>query len=120
MASPRPVRCLATHASRYTKRESNQLRYVCRQLHQETAGLGLRLNDLTFVDIRTYGRISAYDQFSRFMRNCSSQQLRSIKRATIIDDSTSPYYPYDDPTANVMNRLCVVTPRTLLQQPPTS
>jgi hypothetical protein len=82
---------------------------VCLQLYQETTGLGLRLNDLTFVDTRKYGSVSAYDHFGWFMRNCSSQQLGRIQRVTIIDESTRAYQPQPGYSlfVKVVNRLCV-------------
>lgn len=74
-------------------RESNQLRYVCRKLHEETSGLGSRYNDLTFCCQDETARrnfITVYDVFDHFHNNCAQHLLGDIRRITILDDATDP------------------------------
>jgi hypothetical protein len=71
-----------------TKREANQLRLTCRQLYAETTGLGIRYNDITFIDTTKRGRVSAYQHFTRFIEIISRAQLRKVKRVNILDGQT--------------------------------
>jgi hypothetical protein len=74
-------------------RESNQLRYVCRQLYEETSRLCLRYNDLTFCCQDETARrnfITVYDVFDHFHNNCAQHLLGDIRRITKLDDATDP------------------------------
>jgi hypothetical protein len=68
--------------------ESNQLRFVCCQLHVETSALSLRYNDLTF-GWRSYRFHTVYDMFDRFYETCAPSHLDDIRRITILDHETS-------------------------------
>ncbi|KAF1939882.1 hypothetical protein EJ02DRAFT_436064 [Clathrospora elynae] len=85
-----PVRFRAVGTSEYKEQESNQLRYVCRHLYRETNGLGIHFNDLTFVTTWQYGRVTAYENFNRFVLECATKKLQQVKRAVIIDTATLP------------------------------
>jgi hypothetical protein len=67
--------------------ESNQLRFVCCQLHVETSALSLRYNDLTF-GWRSYRFQTVYDMFDRFYETCAPNHLNDIKGITILDHET--------------------------------
>ncbi|KAI4705101.1 hypothetical protein J4E89_009395 [Alternaria sp. Ai002NY15] len=59
--------------------ESNQLKYACRQLYQETKGLGLGLNDLAMdPTLGTKG-------FVAFLDTCSARQQQCIRKVTLSD-----------------------------------
>lgn len=64
--------------------ESNQLEYVCRQLHQETSGLGLKFNALTFYSTE---KICALRHFDSFIQECSTTQQRHITKITVVQDN---------------------------------
>jgi hypothetical protein len=66
-------------------RASNQLRLVCRQLYLETTGLGIRYNDITFVDTWYESRIFAYVNFTRFVESCSRKQIDKLRKIIIHD-----------------------------------
>jgi hypothetical protein len=77
--------CQLESTLRYPSQESNQLRYVCRQLHFETNALGLMYNTIQFVD-NNHG--SAYSLFARFRTLGSLETLRRLKRVVIFDALT--------------------------------
>jgi hypothetical protein len=87
-------------------RESNQLRYVCRQLYVETSSLSLLYNDLTFTPQINQTCATALKNFDQFVSNCAPIYLRDIRRITILDDSTEP------PLTGV-NRLDYLSPTLL-------
>ena len=58
--------------------EANQLKYVCRQLHAETRGLGLKLNELS---VKSEDHILA---FQRFLETCSSKQRQQIRQVSLV------------------------------------
>lgn len=66
--------------------DSNQLRYVCRQLYAETTGLGLRFNDVIFQSHPEDSIVSVYDIFHRFIHNCSPEYLAIIRRIELVDN----------------------------------
>ncbi|KAH6865292.1 hypothetical protein BKA58DRAFT_242468 [Alternaria rosae] len=57
--------------------ESNRLKYVCRQLYQETKGLKLGLNDLTIHSEREV------ENFAAFLHTCSVDQEQCIREVTL-------------------------------------
>ncbi|KAI4684041.1 hypothetical protein J4E81_009204 [Alternaria sp. BMP 2799] len=63
--------------------ESNRLKYVCRQLYDETKGLGLRLNDLAFQSDRQIA------DFYTFITACSWSQQQCIRQVTLCDEYSS-------------------------------
>ncbi|KAI4633690.1 uncharacterized protein J4E87_000854 [Alternaria ethzedia] len=63
--------------------ESNRLKYVCRQLYDETKGLGLRLNDLAFQSDRQIA------DFYTFITACSVGQQQCIRQVTLCDEYSS-------------------------------
>lgn len=71
-----------------TARESNQLRYVCRQLHAETSTLSLRYNDVEFSVSEGQGYLTAYDLFDNFHQSCAPTHLARIRHITIFDNHT--------------------------------
>ncbi|ORY15996.1 hypothetical protein BCR34DRAFT_584698 [Clohesyomyces aquaticus] len=74
-------------------REANQLKYVCRQLYTETAGLGLKLNDLTFSRYEPRGTNVPPEtnvELGVFVKACSYRNLRGIKVITIKAEAVLP------------------------------
>lgn len=69
--------------------ESNQLRYVCSQLHTETNALELRYN--TIYITRQKGS-TVYEVFNRFMSSCSDNNLATLRRVIISDDRIKMKY----------------------------
>ncbi|KAI4613932.1 hypothetical protein J4E80_006620 [Alternaria sp. BMP 0032] len=59
--------------------ESNRLKYVCRQLYDETKGLGLGLNDLAMHSKRQI------EGFAAFLHTCSASQQQWIRKVTLND-----------------------------------
>jgi hypothetical protein len=91
-------------------RASNQLRLVCRQLYLETTGLGIRYNDITFVDTCYESRISAYVNFTRFVESCSRKQFDKMRRITIHDSPEHELEPNWIDYANLVRRCCSTYP----------
>ncbi|KAF2122108.1 hypothetical protein BDV96DRAFT_682119 [Lophiotrema nucula] len=64
--------------------EANQLKYVCRQLHQDTSGLELAYNTIVF-----FGEVNRYDkmvQCSRFLYHCGKQWKSRLRRMILRDE----------------------------------
>jgi hypothetical protein len=61
-------------------RSMNQLKYVCRQLHQETAGIEIKFNSITFDSPQPGTSIR---QFFRSVQGCSPARLTWLKRAVL-------------------------------------
>jgi hypothetical protein len=77
----------ANEVNREAAKESNQLRYACRQLYAETTGLDLPYNDIVFpLQYRGPTVVIVYDHFDQFVYNCSPIYLTQIKRITILDN----------------------------------
>lgn len=57
--------------------EANQLKYVCRQMRNETRGLCLRFNVICFLD--NSSDYSAGGQFIEFIRHCSDKLLEKLR-----------------------------------------
>ncbi|KAF1979586.1 hypothetical protein BU23DRAFT_101004 [Bimuria novae-zelandiae CBS 107.79] len=70
----------------------NQLRSVCRQLHWETRGFGLRNNTLHF-DTVTHPKGCAASCVA-FLDHCSHTHLAAISRIKILDVCGTPLIPY--------------------------
>ena len=82
------TRFRAAENEEHQELESNQLRFVCRQLYVETSALGMRYNDLTFRLPDEEAFVTIYDLFDRFYHSCSATYLKDIRCITIIDDET--------------------------------
>ncbi|KAI8939821.1 hypothetical protein NX059_003559 [Plenodomus lindquistii] len=67
--------------------EMNQLKYVCKQLHQETKRLTIGLNEIVFLE-DDQCPVEPAEQFVRFIRQCSQPYLSKAK--TVILKSESP------------------------------
>ncbi|KAF2640400.1 hypothetical protein P280DRAFT_518811 [Massarina eburnea CBS 473.64] len=63
--------------------EANQLRFVNRQLHEETRGLGLKYNKIIFIEPNN-SKEDMYAQFQRFLSNISPARKASIHAITIV------------------------------------
>jgi len=74
---------------RYRHGETNPLRFVCHQLHNETSALALRYNDLIFYCPDGWNPVTVYDLFDHFYDNCSPIYLVGIRKITIDDDKTT-------------------------------
>jgi hypothetical protein len=76
-----------------TGAHANQMRYVCRQLREETTGLEIRFNKVTFFDVG-YGHATRRP-FCRdlidFGYICAPIYLRKIKHVTICDIDGKSY-----------------------------
>lgn len=77
---PSPSRVFVGFQNLPEPKESNQVKYACRQLYNETRGLGLRLNDTAFRSSCTERGI---DKFMTFLSSCSPRQRESLKTITI-------------------------------------
>lgn len=75
-----------------TMGEANQLKYVCRQLYQETKGLGIRLNDLTFRS--SYGA-SASSLFRHFLLYECTLNCHAHIKSVIVEETV--YFTHDTP-----------------------
>jgi hypothetical protein len=76
-----------------TGAHANQMRYVCRQLKEETTGLELRFNKLTFFDMG-YGhaiRMPFCSDLIKFSYLCAPVCLQKIKHITICDIDGKSY-----------------------------
>ena len=85
--------------------EANQLRYVCQQTYNETDGLSLRFNDLTFHNPwrRSKGEPVIYnDDFTRVLSTSPEHHLDHIQLVTILDKSTRPF----EPEQNILSLKC--------------
>jgi hypothetical protein len=83
------IRFRAATEVRNGGQESNQLRYVCRQLYMETNGLGLRYNDFTFMPRSGEPSVvRVYDHFDQFVHYCSPRHLAKIKHITLLENET--------------------------------
>jgi hypothetical protein len=71
-------------ADRWNRRRSNQLKLVCRQLHDETVGMELALNTLTF---QGGAEQLGLDIFMHFVTHECSHTHKSRMRDVIIADS---------------------------------
>jgi hypothetical protein len=73
--------------------EANQLRYVCKQMWQETKGLSLRYNDIVFWH-EPYR--PALATCAKFLANVSLSDQRRIRKIVIVEDDTyqtgTPWY----------------------------
>jgi hypothetical protein len=72
---------------------ANQMRYVCRQLKEETTGLEIRFNKLTFFDMG-YGHATRRPFCSdliKFGYLCAPVYLQKIKHITICDIDGKSY-----------------------------
>lgn len=82
--------------------EPNQLRYVCRQLCQETSGLSIRYNDVYISSewLLNYTKSlrAEYVLFDNFISCCSSDALDRLRRIVIYDTT------HDDPTSSPLNK----------------
>ncbi|KAF2787720.1 hypothetical protein K505DRAFT_342715 [Melanomma pulvis-pyrius CBS 109.77] len=72
-------------ASAMKSMESNRLVYVCRQLHRETLGLGLKFNDLTFYHTE---KMCALSHFGRFIQHCPTTLQRYVRKITVVQDNS--------------------------------
>lgn len=68
--------------------ESNQLRYVCRQLHKETTALGLGFNDITLSDKHERNSRAMYDKLDMLLTQAPPDILSSIRHINISDGET--------------------------------
>ncbi|KAF2877760.1 hypothetical protein BDV95DRAFT_588794 [Massariosphaeria phaeospora] len=95
--------------------EVNQLRYVCRQMHDETRGLALALNNLTFHGRKSGGRTGSR-QFEDFLECISSISKNYIHNVTILDERTRHPMIYDfcrqHPASRVIIRYATAVPAT--------
>jgi len=82
------TRFRAAENEEHQELESNQLRFVCRQLYVETSALGLRYNDLIFCLPDEEAFVTVYDLFDRFHHSCAPTYLNDIRRITVFDDET--------------------------------
>lgn len=74
----------------------NQLKYVCRQLRKETAGIEIKYNTITFADThraKDFYEDRAAEAFLAFTRICSPDKLKWLKKITIDDRKTGTYFP---------------------------
>ncbi|KAF1978826.1 hypothetical protein BU23DRAFT_563717 [Bimuria novae-zelandiae CBS 107.79] len=65
-----------------TAMESNQLKYVCRQLHNETAGLEIGFNDLTFYRTNDTDPV-LWDSLGGFLGSCSPSVPTRIRNVAL-------------------------------------
>ncbi|KAF2740049.1 hypothetical protein EJ04DRAFT_508462 [Polyplosphaeria fusca] len=89
-----------SHTDDESKQGSNQLRYVCRQLHQETCGLALGYNNLIFTSTT---------QFSTFLATCSPYHQSQMRTVTIQEHIIPLYgkcFPLGWTTHLVATSLC--------------
>ncbi|KAF2439781.1 hypothetical protein P171DRAFT_489585 [Karstenula rhodostoma CBS 690.94] len=63
--------------------EANQLKYVCRQLHEETSGLGLKFNNLHFENSDISVPITQC--FEEFIKSCVPKRLAEIGSVGLTD-----------------------------------
>lgn len=82
--------CAFTTRQRILALDSNQLRYVCRQLHAETNALGLKYNTIYFQP-EIYSTATVYDIFARFRNLSSARSLQSLRRIVLLDAFTCHY-----------------------------
>lgn len=92
---------LRSHGVHFTRQ--NPLRYVCRQLYQETTGLALKFNDLTWHGkdrVSPSGssppaEVYPWHWLERFLFDCSATRLDWIRKITILDNG-HPQKPHDE------------------------
>jgi hypothetical protein len=63
--------------------EINQLKYVCRQLYKETAGVEVKYNTLVF-EHNHHGGPTAIDQFIQFTNTCSQVKSKWIRSVLLV------------------------------------
>lgn len=73
------------HSARVDSEEcdANQLKFVCKQLHAETKGLGLRYNILTIKDSDSRLWFGTFEKFVN--HECSSENLRRLTEVILHD-----------------------------------
>lgn len=68
--------------------EANQLKYVCRQLRNETSCLELRYNSMHFSywtgDETNYKQFYGYECFAFFYKNCRPEVRQNVKKVEIL------------------------------------
>ncbi|KAF1848625.1 uncharacterized protein K460DRAFT_427813 [Cucurbitaria berberidis CBS 394.84] len=84
------------------KHDANQLKFVCRLLHSETAGLGLRYNDVTFHGTRHKTGVALFQQFVFY--ECSKMHLQRIKKVTITYRHVSWAHKYRGPRLETVTK----------------
>ena len=72
--------------------DANQLRFVCRQLYQETVGMTFRLNELVFKYSRDFEKyFSGIGLCKDFLASCSPKQHALLKSLIIQEDEVPRY-----------------------------
>ena len=99
------------------KRDANQLKFVSRQLHSETAGLGLRYNDLTFYHNLDQFGIDIFEDF--VIHECSSIHLKRIKNVLVVVrpfeyDHLTVGRPFGVPLSDNFTAYCQANPSTTI------
>jgi hypothetical protein len=69
--------------------DANQLKYVCKSLHQETKGIGLKFNDL-HMTAPWLGGTRQVEDFEVFLHTCSPIKQSWFRRVTLSQESEFP------------------------------
>jgi hypothetical protein len=78
-------------AKDFTRRDPNQLKFVCRQMYDETRGLALRFNDLTFRGHTPKGALNLLELFVQ--HECAQSHTRYIKKIILDGDMDNDSTP---------------------------
>ncbi|KAF2115326.1 hypothetical protein BDV96DRAFT_75187 [Lophiotrema nucula] len=72
----------------HTDQESNQLRYVCRQLHEETSGLSIKLNDILVVATPHQRSIQLFAYFLKY--SCALKYQHTFRNLSFHENVVTP------------------------------